>query len=173
MFLLWYNNKRKIIRLKKIPKRKAKLEKEDKNINDKDEYKNIKIIINSLKNDDDSKKIKITNKKNCAGIDNLFKEHKFDKKIYEKYNNCSIKEITIDNEESKIHFNSLDNISPSKSTTTATTRTYKNKKITYLTHTKNITYRKSKYFNNDEYFIKKLSELNKQNNNEPKIKNNK
>ena len=71
--------------------------------------------------------------------------------------------IKNDNNITDTNTKGLDSISPSKSTTSST-KSY-GSKITYLTHSKFNNYKKSKYFNNDEYYIKKLSEMETQKNN--------
>ena len=137
-----------------------------------EEERNNNDIIIDLKSDDKlTDDIKSINEKNCKKINHLFKEHKFDNEIYEKYNNCFIKEILIKKvENNNININELNNnnnISPCKSTSTISSKCHGNQ-VNYLTHSKNLLIKKSKYFNNDDYFLKKLSEI--ENNNNKKIK---
>ena len=148
------NNKKHIIKLRKI--------KTKKKISENTENEKLKNLTD--KNNSEENIIKSTNEKYCGKISHLFEEHKFDKEVYEKYNNCSVKEILIKNDNNITDTNTkgLDSISPSKSTTSST-KSY-GSKITYLTHSKFNNYKKSKYFNNDEYYIKKLSEMETQKN---------
>ena len=143
------NNKKHIIKLRKI-KTKKKISENTEN----EKLKNLTDKKNSEENI-----IKSTNEKYCGKISHLFEEHKFDKEVYEKYNNCSVKEILIKNDNNITDTNTkgLDSISPSKSTTSST-KSY-GSKITYLTHSKFNNYKKSKYFNNDEYSLE-MSDLN-------------
>ena len=157
------NNKESLINIKKEPKKETEENNNIKNINDEQKTNNLTENINPEETNEHTKKIKLSNEKYCYKINKLFKEHKFSDEIYEKYNNCSVKEILIKNEDNPLKLNNIDNISPTKSISTSSTKSYGNK-VTYLTHSQNITYKKPKYFNNDDYYIKKLSEIQNKNN---------
>lgn len=170
------NNKEYIIKQNKHSYDDKESENNKNIINDFEKPKNLtdektSDIIIDLKNHNElSKDIKLLNEKNCNKINHLFKPHKFTNEICEKYNNCFVKEVLIKKEENNIiniNEDNNKNISPSKSTSTISSKSH-GKKINYLTYSKNFIIKKSKYFNNDDYFLKKLSEIGNQNNNEVK-----
>ena len=176
------NSKKCLIKLKKNPEESNPKEKENKenenNIessNNTKSNKNMYVLIKLRKRNKITEKIKQKNEKNCEKIKYHFESHKFENDISEKYNNCKIKEIVLknndnvkgndskdndndDNEESSSI--SLDDVSPctNNSTPSSYSYTYTSNKINVLTHF-NKAPRKSKYFNNDDYYSNKLKSI--------------
>ena len=155
------NKKKCIVKLKKEPidsNKKEKIKESSKNIIPK---KNAYVLISLGKKNKYSEKIKKSNEKNCEKIKHLFQPHTFNNDIYEKYNNCSIKEILLENKNNDDESSSsdIDDVSSCKSISTSSTSTIiSNNKINFVTHFKNIP-RKSKYFNNDDYYSNKLKSI--------------
>ena len=153
------NNKKYIIKQKGNSNDNNK--KSEKNINNINDFEKSNIIkeektsdiIIDIKNDNTlSEDIKLLNEQNCQGLNHLFKPHKFDDEICNKYNNCFVKEVLIKNDDNNImnlnhlEINNNSNISPSKSTSSISSKYHKNK-VNYLTYSKNFVIKKSKYFN--------------------------
>ena len=182
------NTKRCLIKLKKHTvklKEKENIEKTDKTViiqNSVESKKTPCILISLGKKNKHSEKIKSLNEKNCQNIKHLFRQHKFEDDIYEKYNNCYVKEIVIDDDNNNNNNNDnddndndkddnesfsssmIDDVSPYESTSYSSSNGYNNNRINYLTHFRNIP-RKSKYFNNDDYYSNKLKSIGDFNNN--------
>lgn len=183
------NMKRCIVKLKKEKvnlKEKEKKENNEKDVkisNNEESNKTPYILINLGKKNENMEKIKSLNEKNCEKIKHLFESHKFDEKIYEKYNNCSVKEILIDDNENNNNDDknnndkngsndddessssiSIEDVRPIESTTYSSSNGFSNNKINYITHFKNVP-RNSKYFNNDDYYSNKLKSIGVFNNN--------
>ena len=173
------NTKKCLIKLKKNPEDSIQKEKDNnkESSNNIKSNKNIYVLIKSRKRNKLSEKIKHINEKNCEKIKNLFESHKFDNDISEKYNNCTIKEILLKNKDNHNDNNnsndnedddesssvSIDDVSPCTNNTTASSYSYTSNKINFVTHFRNIP-KKSKYFNNDDYYSKKLKSIGNYNN---------
>ena len=174
------NTKKCLIKLNKNPEKTNQKENENNNESSKNtkSNKNIYILIKLRKKNKLSEKIKLKNEKNCSKIKNLFESHKFENDISDKYNNCTIKEILLkntdningnnnkdnndnNNEESSI---SIDDVTPCSSHSTSSTYSFTSNKINFLTHFRNIP-KKSKYFNNDDYYSNKLKSIGNYNTN--------
>ena len=157
------NSKKCIVKLKKEPI--GTIENEIINESSKNIIynKNAYVLINLGIKNKLSEKIKLSNEKNCEKIKHLFQPHIFNDDICEKYNNCSVKEILLEENNNNIDdessSNDLDNVSPCKTISTySSSIIIPNNKINFLTHFKNAP-RKSKYFNNDDYYSNKLKSL--------------
>ena len=106
-----------------------------------------------------------SNEKSCKKIEHLLKQYEFGEEIYEKFNehyvDCilieNINENHNDNNNNDIEMccDSTKDISPSKCSTSSSSCSFTNNTINFLTHLRH-SQRKIKYFNNDDYYIKKL-----------------
>lgn len=157
-----------LIKLKKNPLEsnvKEKIINRDKELNNK--KANQKAFVLIKKNNKPSQKILLSNEKNCSKIKHLFESHKFNDDICEKYNNCYIKEILIkdnnNNDDDDSTSSILDDVTPCNSTSSTSSVSFNNK-INFVTHFRNIP-RKSKYFNNDDYYSNQLKSIGNFNNN--------
>ena len=110
-----------------------------------------------------SEEIKLINESNCCQIENLFKSHKFENDVSEKYDNYFVKVILLKNTKNELssNKNKLEN-SPSKSASTISSNesNKSNNKINFVTYCKNISM-KPKYYNNDSYYFGKLKLIGK------------
>ena len=149
------NNQNCLINIKK-----ESIEKTDVLQQKKESKKNEFALIKKSKKDKYSKNKISSNQKNKK-IKHHFKQDKLSNK---KNNQCYEKNILIEikNEYNKENNNvnelasySKKDLSPSKSSTTSSSSILKKHKINFLTHYGNAE-RKSKYFNNDDYYINKL-----------------
>jgi hypothetical protein len=134
----------------------------------KETKKNELAILKKSKKDKFSKNIILSSERNCKKIKHHLKQ---DKLRNEKNNQCYKNNISIeikckDNNENnnvdELTSNSMKDLSPSKSSTTSSSSILKKNKINFLTHYGNAE-RKSKYFNNDDYYIKKLKLITNKN----------
>ena len=156
-----------LIKLKKNPlesniKDNMKQDKESKNT----EVKQKAFVLIKKKNKP-SQKILLSNEKNCSKIKHLFESHNFNDDICEKYNNCYIKEILLkdnNNDDDDSTSSILDDVTPCNSTSSTSTNINCNNKINFMTHFRNLP-RKSKYFNNDDYYSNQLKSIGNFNNN--------
>jgi len=138
----------------------------------KETKKNKLALIQESKKDKYSKEIMSSNKKSQQKI----KQHLNNDKLSNgKYNQCYRNNIVIEikhenNNENKnvneldtnSNSNSIKDLSPSKSSTTSSSSIFKKNKYHFLTHYENAE-RKSKYFNNDSYYINKLKLIQNKN----------
>ena len=159
-----------LIKLKKNPLEsniKETIIKHDKESKNEEVNKKAFVLINLKKKNRPSQKILLSNEKNCSKIKHLFECHKFNDDIYEKYNNCYIKEILLkdnNNDDEDSTSSILDDVTPCNSTLSTSSNINFNNKINFVTHFRNIP-RKSQYFNNDEYYSNKLKSIGNFNNN--------
>jgi hypothetical protein len=150
------NAKNGLINNKKEPIEKTDVSQPKKETNKKE----IALIKKSKKNKY-TKDIMLSNQKNYKKIKPHFKQDKLsNKKNDQCYENNFLIEIKCkDNKENnninELTSNSKKDLSPSKSSTTSSSSILKKNKFNFLTHYGNAE-RKSKYFNNDDYYINKL-----------------
>ena len=160
--------KKCLIKIKKNPldsNLNENIIKNDNESNNEESNKKPLVLINSRKRNKYTENILLSNEKNCSKIKHLFESHKFDDDIYEKYDKCYIKEILIkdpnnnnnDNDDDSNSSN-LDDITPFTSTSYSSSNITINNKVNFLTHLRKIP-RKSKYFNNDDYYSNKLKSI--------------
>ena len=149
------NNQNCLINIKK-----ESIEKTDVLQQKKESKKNELALIKKSKKDKYSKNKTSSNQKNKK-IKHHFKQDKLSNK---KNNQCYEKNILIEikneynkenNNANELAYYSKKDLSPSKSSTTSSSSILKKHKINFLTHYGNAE-RKSKYFNNDDYYINKL-----------------
>ena len=157
------NTKNRLNNIKKDP-----IEKTHVSQPKKETKKNELALIKKSKKDKYSKDVKLYNERNCKKIKHHFKQDKLrNKKNNQCYKNNILIEIKCkDNNENnnvdELASNSVKDLSPSKSSTTSSSSILKKNKINFLTHYGNAE-RKSKYFNNDDYYIKKLKLIGNKN----------
>jgi len=134
----------------------------------KETKKNELSLIKKSKKDKYSKNITSSNQKNSKKITHHFKQDKLrNEKNNKSYENNIL--IKIKNEDNKENYNvnelasySKKDLSPSKSSTTSSSSIMKKHKFNFVTHYGNAE-RKSKYFNNDNYYINQLKLLGNNN----------
>lgn len=123
--------------------------------------KNKLALLKEPKKEKYSKDIMLSNNKNYKKTKHTFKQ---DKLGNEKYNQCNGNNVMIEikcgdnkenNNSNELKYNSIKDLSPSKSSTTSSSSIFKKNKFNFVTHYQNAE-RKSKYFNNDDYYINKL-----------------
>ena len=177
------NKKRCLVKLKKETINNKEIEKKEnneKNVNvpnNEESNKTPYILISLGKKKYNNEKIKLLNEKSCEKVKHLFEPHKFNDEVYENYNNCYVKEILLDDNKNNDNDNnnenenenetsslSIEDVSPIESTSFSSSTGFNSNRINYLTHFKNIP-RKSKYFNNDDYYSNKLKSIGFFNNN--------
>ena len=170
------NKKNCLIKIKKVQNDsnlKTKEEKYKLSNNEIKPNKNFYVLIKNTEKNEHTEKIKRLNEKKCEKLKHLFEPHKFENDILEKYNNCTIKEILLrnndnenDNESSSSSYSIIDDddISPCKSVSSTSSNSSTINKINYLVHFSKAP-RKSKYFDNDDYYSNKLKSVGYYNNN--------
>ena len=157
------NTKNSLINIKKEP-----IEKTHVSQPKKETKKNELALVKKSKKDKFSKNIILSSERNCKKIKHHLKQDKLrNEKNNQCYKNNNLIEIKCkDNNENnnvdELTSNSMKDLSPSKSSTTSSSSILKKNKINFLTHYGNAE-RKSKYFNNDDYYIKKLKLITNKN----------
>ena len=87
------------------------------------------------------------NELNCIKINNIFESFKFEENIALKYDNCFVKQVICDKDESEISINSRkDDLSTSSNLSSSTNESFnKIRKIHFVTHLSNNNYRKRNF----------------------------
>lgn len=141
----------------------------------KETKKNEIVLLKESKKDKYSKDIMSSNKKSRQKIKHHFNNDKLDNGNYnQSYRNNIFIEINhgnnnenknvneLDTNSTNSNSNSIKDLSPSKSSTTSSSSIFKKNKFNFVTHYENVE-RKSKYFNNDSYYINKLKLIQNKN----------